>query len=111
MSARHLGSRFCDAVCLAAAAWTICCHAVVAARGSLRDLLIVAGAAAAASPSAREVVEKAKEATKLDGAEMVATLTIMNAKKQKRVRTIATVSKLYDGGEEKKLVAYAIRRK
>ncbi len=43
---RPLSDRVCDVVCVTAAVWTLCCHAVLAAGGSLHDLLLTAGAAA-----------------------------------------------------------------
>ena len=64
-------------------------------------------AAAAAEPTPKQIVERQIEAAKLDGSEMVAALIIYNAKKQKRERTIATVSKLFDGGDaEKRLIRF-----
>ena len=55
-------------------------------------------------PSPRDIMEKVFEARKLDGSEAVSTLTIYNQKGQKRVRKMAMVTKLYDGGRtEKKL--------
>jgi outer membrane lipoprotein-sorting protein len=62
---------------------------------------------AAAELSARQIVEKAWWSAKLDGAEMISTLTIVNAKGQKRVRKTASVSKLKDGGKtEKRLIRF-----
>jgi Outer membrane lipoprotein-sorting protein len=59
---------------------------------------------ALAAPTAREIINDAFEAGRLDGSEGVMTLTIMNKKGQKRVRKIASVTKLVDGGAtEKKL--------
>ena len=69
-------------------------------------LLAVLGLAtpALAAPTAREIIEKAFEAGRLDGSEGIMTLTIMNRKGQKRVRKIASVTKLVDAGAtEKKL--------
>jgi outer membrane lipoprotein-sorting protein len=63
--------------------------------------------AAAKDLSAREVIDKAWWSAKLDGAEMINTLTIINAKGQKRVRKTAGISKLYDGGQtEKRLIRF-----
>jgi hypothetical protein len=44
-TAQPVSARLCDALCFAAALWTLCCHAVVAGGGSLYDLLQVAGVA------------------------------------------------------------------
>lgn len=62
---------------------------------------------ATAEPTAREIAKKAWWTGKLDGSEMINTLTIVNAKGQKRVRKTAAVSKLYDGGKtEKRLIRF-----
>lgn len=59
------------------------------------------------SLSAEEIMRKSWWAVKLDGAEMLSTLTIYNPKGQKRVREIAAVSKLYDNGQtEKRLLRF-----
>lgn len=52
------GDRICDAACAAFAVWTLCCHAVVAAGGSLQHVLALFGAiglvaAAVVLPAAR----------------------------------------------------------
>lgn len=65
------------------------------------------GPARAEAPSGREIVEKAWWSVKLDGAEMVSTMIIRNARGQRRVRKIASISKLYDGGKtEKRLIRF-----
>ncbi|MFC1851513.1 outer membrane lipoprotein-sorting protein [candidate division CSSED10-310 bacterium] len=57
--------------------------------------------------SANEIMDKAFWAVRLDGVEMLSTLTIYNAKGNERVRKTAGVSKLYDGGQtEKRLVRF-----
>lgn len=57
--------------------------------------------------SAKQIVDKSFQATKLAGAEMLSTMTIIDSKGRERVRKIATVSKLYDGGEtEKRLIRF-----
>lgn len=62
---------------------------------------------ASAQPSPVEIVEKSIQSMKLDGAESVSTLTIYNAKKQKRVRKIAMVHRLDDDGKtEKRLIRF-----
>lgn len=61
----------------------------------------------AADPTPREIIARQIETSKLDGAEMLSTLTIYNEKKQKRERTIASVSKLFDNGAtEKRLLRF-----
>jgi len=67
-------------------------------------LVAAAPAPAAAQPSGRQIAELALEANRLDGSEAVMTLVIENGKGQQRVRKLAAVSKLVDGGRtEKKL--------
>ncbi|TKJ39099.1 RND transporter [candidate division LCP-89 bacterium B3_LCP] len=57
--------------------------------------------------TAREIVDNSYETTKLAGAEATSTMTIMDSKGRERVRKIAMVTKLFDGGEtEKKLVRF-----
>jgi outer membrane lipoprotein-sorting protein len=69
--------------------------------------LLWAGPVAAKDPTAQEIVRKAWWSPKLDGAEMISTLTIINAKGQRRVRKTAAISKLYDGGQtEKRLIRF-----
>ena len=68
---------------------------------------LMMGSSAEAWPTAKQVVEKAFHASKLPGSEMISTLTIINAKGQKRVRKTAAISKLYDGGKtEKRLIRF-----
>jgi hypothetical protein len=54
--------------------------------------------------SAKEIMEKASTARKLDGSESVMTLTIYNKEGEKRVRQVAMVSKIFDGGATEKRV-------
>lgn len=55
----------------------------------------------------RIIVEKSKEAARVVASESVATLTIVNAKGQQRVRTIAAVNKQFDKGQtEKRLIRF-----
>ena len=69
--------------------------------------LLTPGLAAADKLSARQIVQKAWWAAKLDGSEMISTLTIINAKGQKRVRKTAAIAKLTDGGKtEKRLIRF-----
>ena len=64
-------------------------------------------AAQAKDLTAIEIMEAAVKNIKLDGAEAVATLTIYDAKGNKRVRKTATVSKLFDKGlTEKRLIRF-----
>jgi len=57
--------------------------------------------------SAKQIVDKSFQATKLAGSEMLSTMTIIDNKGRERVRKIATVSKLYDSGEtEKRLIRF-----
>lgn len=70
-------------------------------------ILATAIPAGAAEPSAVEIMHRAFKAIKLDGAEAIATLTIYDARGNKRVRKTATVSKLYDdGATEKRLIRF-----
>jgi hypothetical protein len=69
--------------------------------------VLAAGAAEAADPNPRDLVDRSIQASRLDGSESLATLTILNAKGQKRERTIASVQRLYDGGKtEKRLIRF-----
>ena len=78
----------------------ICCLPLV-------GLLLSAGPAAAQKPTARQIVQEAWWAAKLDGSEMISTLTIINDKGQKRIRKTAAISKLVDGGKtEKRLIRF-----
>jgi len=72
------------------------------------SVLSLTGAAAeAGDPPAEEIMRKGFRAMKLDGAESLNTLTIFNPAGKKRVRKIASVSKLYDDGEtEKRLIRF-----
>jgi outer membrane lipoprotein-sorting protein len=57
--------------------------------------------------TARQIVDRSIETTKLAGTEAVATMTIIDSKGRERVRKIAQVTKLYDNGDtEKKLVRF-----
>jgi len=63
--------------------------------------------AGADTPSGREIALKVDKARKLDGSESVMTLTIINKSGQKRIRKLAGVSRLYDGGDtEKRLIRF-----
>ncbi len=67
-------------------------------------LLLGLALPATAAPTARQIIDQAFETGRLDGSEGIMTLTIMNKKGQKRVRKIASATKLVDGGAtEKKL--------
>ncbi len=57
--------------------------------------------------TARQIAQKATEATKVKGVEAVMTMTIMDSKGRERVRKIAQVSKLYNNGKtDKRLVRF-----
>jgi hypothetical protein len=57
--------------------------------------------------TARQIIDKSDEATKLKGTEAVSTMTIIDAKGRERIRKVAQVTKLYDNGNtEKKLVRF-----
>ena len=51
---------------------------------------------------AKQIVDKSFQATRLAGSEMLSTMTIIDSRGRERVRKIATVSKLYDSGEQKR---------
>jgi hypothetical protein len=71
--------------------------------------LAVAPAAARAdeAPTARQLVQRMVENRQLDGSESVSTLTIFNARGQKRVRKLATVTRLdADRSRERKLLRF-----
>lgn len=56
---------------------------------------------------AKQIVDRSFQATKLAGSEMLSTMTILDDRGRERVRKIATVSKLYDGGKtEKRLIRF-----
>ncbi len=57
--------------------------------------------------TARQIIDKSDENSKVSGAESISTMTIIDSKGRKRVRKVAQVTKLYDRGEtEKKLVRF-----
>lgn len=57
--------------------------------------------------TAKQIMDKSFDMTKLAGVETVATLTIIDGKGRERVRKTAQVTKLYDDGDtEKKLVRF-----
>jgi outer membrane lipoprotein-sorting protein len=59
------------------------------------------------SLNAKQIVDRSFKVTKLAGAEMLSTMTILDSRGRERVRKIATVSKLYDEGEtEKRLIRF-----
>ena len=53
---------------------------------------------------AREIVDRSFKVTKLAGAEMLSTMTIIDGRGRERVRELASVSKLYDDGATEKRV-------
>lgn len=57
--------------------------------------------------TAIEIVEKRQEARKIDNLEQISTLTIIDQKGNKRVRKLAMISKMYEGGKiEKKTMKF-----
>ncbi|MBA7694142.1 hypothetical protein ES703_102749 [subsurface metagenome] len=57
--------------------------------------------------SAKQIMDRSFEATKLKGSEAVSTMTIIDSKGRDRVRRIAQVTKLYNSGDtEKKLIRF-----
>ncbi|MDP8240890.1 MAG: outer membrane lipoprotein-sorting protein [Candidatus Hatepunaea meridiana] len=57
--------------------------------------------------TAKQIVDKSYNATKLAGSEATSTMTIIDKKGRERVRKIAQVTKLYDNGDtEKKLIRF-----
>ena len=57
--------------------------------------------------SAREIVDRSFKVTKLAGAEMLSTMTIIDGRGRERIRELASVSKLYDdGATEKRLIRF-----
>lgn len=57
--------------------------------------------------TAKQIVDRSFQATKLAGSEMLSTMTIIDSRGRERVRKIATVSKLYDNGQtEKRLIRF-----
>ena len=70
-------------------------------------LLPIIGRAESEELTPREIVDRAIETTRVNGAEAKATMIIIDDKGRERVREIAQVTKLYDDGEtEKKLVRF-----
>jgi hypothetical protein len=61
-------------------------------------------APAGAEPSAREIMEQATVARKLEGSEAVVSMTIADAKGQTRERRLSMATKLYDGGKTEKRI-------
>lgn len=54
--------------------------------------------------TAKQIVDRSFEATKLAGSETVATMTIIDSKGRKRIRKIAQATKLYDDGKTEKTI-------
>ena len=70
-------------------------------------LLSMAYAVYAGDLSPREIIKRGQDAVKLSATESVSTLTIIDQKGRQRLRKLAQVSKLYDGGKtEKRLVRF-----
>ena len=57
--------------------------------------------------TAKEIVDKSYEASKVSGSEAVSVMTIIDSKGRKRVRKVAQATKLYDNGDtEKKVIRF-----
>lgn len=70
-------------------------------------LIVIATLLVGSAPSGRQIMDQVMEARRLPATEMVSTLTIYNEKGQQRVRRIAAVAKLFDGGAtEKRLLRF-----
>jgi len=68
---------------------------------------LLMNASAQPSPSAREVMEKSREASKLDGLEAVSTLRIYDSKGRERVRQTSMASRVFDNGAtEKRIIRF-----
>lgn len=73
----------------------------------LTVLFIGSGLAAQEALTAKQIMDKAFDVTKLAGSEAVSTMTIIDSKGRERVREIAMVTKLFDNGEtEKRLLRF-----
>ncbi|UCH92133.1 MAG: outer membrane lipoprotein-sorting protein [Candidatus Aminicenantes bacterium] len=69
--------------------------------------LIHVYAASERIPDAKRIVEIGQEVIKLDGAEYIANLIIIDSKGRKRIRKVAQISKLFDNGKiEKRLIRF-----
>ncbi len=69
--------------------------------------ILLLSTASYAQPTARQIADKSFRATKLSGSEATSTMTILDGKGNQRVRQIAQVTKLVDGGKtEKKLIRF-----
>jgi len=70
-------------------------------------LFIGSSLAAQEELTAKQIMDKAFDVTKLAGSEAVSTMTIIDSKGRERVREIAMVTKLFDNGEtEKRLLRF-----
>lgn len=73
----------------------------------LSVFLILTGLKTEESLTAKQIMDRSFEATKLAGVELLSTMTIIDDKGRERIRKIAAVSKLYDNGEtEKRLIRF-----
>jgi hypothetical protein len=70
-------------------------------------LTLISGLTLQDELTAKKIMDKAFEVTKLAGSEAVSTLTIIDSKGRKRIREIAMVTKLFDNGDtEKRLLRF-----
>lgn len=67
-------------------------------------VVVAAGAARAADPSPREIMDKVTLTRKLDGSEAIVKMTVVGDKGQTSERDISMASKLYDGGKTEKRI-------
>jgi len=77
--------------------------------GILAAILLVSGITRGGQDTmeARDIVDRSFKVAKLAGAEMLSTMTIIDGRGRERIRELASVSKLYDGGAtEKRLIRF-----
>lgn len=70
-------------------------------------IFVSSGLIAQENLSAKDIMDRSFETTKLAGSESISTMTIVDSKARERVRKIAQVTRLYDHGDtEKKLIRF-----
>ena len=79
-------------------------HRLLVVAPLLTTTLLAGGAAHAADPSPREIMDKVTVTRKLDGSEAIVKMTVIGDKGQTRERDITMASKLYDGGKTEKRI-------
>ena len=60
----------------------------------------------AAEPDAKEIMNRSREATKMDGSESVSTLTIADSKGNTHIRKFSSASKKYEGDVTKMVMRF-----